>query len=235
MPFIMGRPNPDPGGEVMPALPSPDPTELRLRNACAELDRRLRRGDPCRAEEFFAADTELAAQPETVLDQLYTEYLTRAELARQAVADDLAARFPQWREELRQQVQFERWLGDSVPDVPARSGPAPAVEEPEENSGPYQLQEEIGRGGMGILYKAWQVRLKRPVALKVLRTEAGPEELDRFKAEAEALARLQHPNIVQVFEVGQRDGRPFLALEFVEGGSLAQKLDGSPQPPAAAA
>jgi tetratricopeptide (TPR) repeat protein len=90
----------------------------------------------------------------------------------------------------------------------------------------------LGSGGMGIVYQARQVRLKRLVALKMIRGAgaAGPQEQERFRVEAEAVARLQHPNVVQIFEVGEAEGQPFLAFEYVEGGSLAQKLGGTPLP-----
>jgi serine/threonine-protein kinase len=79
---------------------------------------------------------------------------------------------------------------------------------------------------MGVVYKARHLALKRTVALKMIRAagHAGPQELARFRLEAEAAARLQHPNIVQIHEVGEADGHPYCALEFVEGGSLASKL-----------
>ena len=90
----------------------------------------------------------------------------------------------------------------------------------------------LGRGGMGVVYKAWHLRLNRPVALKMLLAGAyaQPQELERFLREAEAVAGLRHANIVQVYEVGDLDGRPYFTMEFVEGGSLAQKLAGTPQP-----
>ena len=96
----------------------------------------------------------------------------------------------------------------------------------------YQIEGELGRGGMGVVYQARQVRLNRPCALKMILAgaHADPVAAVRFLAEAEAVARLQHPNIVQIHEVGEPDGLPFLALEYVEGGSLAGALDGTPWP-----
>ena len=101
----------------------------------------------------------------------------------------------------------------------------------------YEVQGVLGRGGMGVVYKAWHLRLNRPVALKMLLAGpyARPEELERFLREAEAVAGLRHPNIVQVYDVGDLDGRPYFTMEFVEGGSLAQKLAGTPQPAGQAA
>jgi tetratricopeptide (TPR) repeat protein len=99
----------------------------------------------------------------------------------------------------------------------------------------YEVLGILGHGGMGVVFKARQVGLNRLVALKMLRSPlAAREEQSRFHTEAEAVARLQHPNIVQVFEVGEHEGLPFFSLELVEGGSLDRRLGGSPLPPAAA-
>jgi WD40 repeat protein/serine/threonine protein kinase len=98
----------------------------------------------------------------------------------------------------------------------------------------YEILGELGRGGMGVVYKAQQSALGRIVALKMILL-AGKDACERFRIEAEAVARLQHPNIVQVFEVEENNGLPYMSLEFCTGGSLADKLDGTPWEPKAAA
>ncbi len=97
----------------------------------------------------------------------------------------------------------------------------------------YELLGELGRGGMGVVYKAREIALDRLVALKVVTAGrlASEEQLARFQAEARAEARLQHPNIVQVHAVGEYEGYPYLSLEYMDGGSLAQKIERQPQPP----
>lgn len=90
----------------------------------------------------------------------------------------------------------------------------------------YELLGELGRGGMAVVYRARQQRLNRAVAIKMLLGGpfADPRSLLRFLMEAEAIAKIQHRNVVQIFEFGQAGGQPFFALELVEGGSLAEKL-----------
>jgi WD40 repeat protein len=101
----------------------------------------------------------------------------------------------------------------------------------------YELISELGRGGMGVVYGARHVRLNRPCALKMILAgaHASPEDAARFLTEAEAIARLQHPYIIQIRHIGDALGLPFLELEYVSGGSLDQKLDGTPWPTTPAA
>ena len=89
--------------------------------------------------------------------------------------------------------------------------------------GRYILEREVGRGGMGVVYKALQPELKRAVAIKVI-TSTSDEDLKRFRREAETAAKLQHPNIAPIYEVGTHDGRPFIAMAFIDGRTMKQFL-----------
>jgi WD40 repeat protein len=124
----------------------------------------------------------------------------------------------------------------SVPSESATLPPSPPVSsaaatEPIEVAG-YEVLRELGRGGMGVVYQARQTKLGRVVALKMILSgaHAGEGDTARFRTEAEAIARLQHPNIVQIYEVGEHGGLPFFSLEFCPGGGLDRKLNGTPLP-----
>jgi eukaryotic-like serine/threonine-protein kinase len=132
----------------------------------------------------------------------------------------------------------ERWLQicPAQAELDAVFPPADQSKAPEKTSLPvisgYEVEDLLGRAGMGLVFRARHRRLNRVVALKMTLagSYAGPRERSRFQREAEAVARLQHPNVVQVFDVGDSEGRPYFTMEYVAGGSLAQKLAGAPQP-----
>jgi WD40 repeat protein len=101
----------------------------------------------------------------------------------------------------------------------------------------YTIVGELGRGGMGVVYRARHLALDRPVALKMVLAGPvlSPQSRRRLQQEARSIGRLQHPNVVQVYDVGEQGGRPYLAMELVEGGTLARRLDGHPRRPRHAA
>src|SRR2546421_3753393 len=157
----------------------------------------------------------------------------------------VARSHPDLADELRQ-----LWAAAQVADAFARPTPSTAAEveapgglrpplaaETPPSFGDFEVLGELGRGGMGVVYRARQKSLNRPVALKmVLRGElASPTDRARFRAEAESAARLVHPNVVTVYEVGETGGQPYFAIQFVEGETLAARLARGPLPPRDAA
>jgi WD40 repeat protein len=128
-------------------------------------------------------------------------------------------------------LSLRRALGATSPHAPPGPTPLP------ERVGGYEVVSVLGRGGMSVVYLARQARPGRLVALKMILggAHAGPEHQARFLAEAEAIGRLSHANVVQVYEAGTHEGLPFLALEYLPGGSLAGRLAGRPQRPGQAA
>lgn len=117
-------------------------------------------------------------------------------------------------------------LSDTIPDSMLTSASLPHIPG-------YEVESVLGRGGMGAVYKGRHLQLNRPVAIKMLLAGACATagERERFLREAEAAARLQHPHIVPVYDVGDHDGRLFFTMEFVDGGTLAEELGGVPQTP----
>src|SRR5512136_796258 len=103
-----------------------------------------------------------------------------------------------------------------------------------QSMGRYHILEQLGEGGMATVFKAYDTRLERDAAVKVIRRDAFPANqmdniLKRFEREAKALARLTHPNIVNVIDYGEQEGTPYLVMEYLPGGTLKQKL-GQPMP-----
>jgi hypothetical protein len=225
---------------------SPLALAQRVDAACARFEAAWQSGGRPRLEDYLGATTE----PERTavlreLLRLEVEYrLRRGETPR---PEEYRDRFPGLDPD---------WLADAFGDDranPLPTGPwQPTASTPADGASlppvpeavwqelrlpGYEVLGELGRGGMAVVYKARQIRLSRLVAVKMILAggHAGPEQLARFQAEAEAVARLQHPHIVQVYEVGALQGRPFFTLEFCPGGSLAERFGGQPQAARAAA
>jgi WD40 repeat protein/predicted Ser/Thr protein kinase len=180
---------------------------------------------------------EVQGDAEALLDLIYHEILLLEQSGDVPRLEEYLARFPHLARPLRDQFEVHGALASrelfgpmrTVAQTPGGSLPDRNVAPPVDLPG-YQVLGELGRGGMGVVYQAWQTRLNRLVALKVLRAgvNADAPERERFRTEAEVAARLQHPHIIQIHEVGEHAGQPFVALEYVDGGNLAQKMAGAP-------
>jgi serine/threonine-protein kinase len=167
---------------------------------------------------------------EQLLDELFDPRSTPEE-----VCDSCPELLPEVRRRWGQMRRVEAEYEALFPTSPDPGGASPPVR-PDHTILPqipgYELESLLGRGGMGVVFRGRHLRLNRTVALKMLLAGAyaGPRERERFQREAEAVAGLRHPNVVQVYDIGDADGRPYFTMEFVEGGSLAKKLSGAPQP-----
>jgi hypothetical protein len=172
---------------------------------------------PC-IEDYLARFPSLKAK--SLLRRLIEgEYTLRCQFGEKPGPEDFRARFPEvdWT-----RIEFETLVSPRVPGMPELPV-VPGLE----------ILSLLGRGGMGIVYKARQLALDRIVAVKQIIPRAGglcDEDLSRFQIEAQAIGKLHHPHVVQVYEVGETQGAPYLLLEFIDGGTLTQRLQGKPQP-----
>jgi tetratricopeptide (TPR) repeat protein/tRNA A-37 threonylcarbamoyl transferase component Bud32 len=231
------RPDPD---ALLKAASFTSPLQV-AQVLAADQWQRWHAGERIRAENYFARHPTLAADPAAALLLVYGEVLVREELGEAPSPESYLARFPQCADGLRRQLSFRGAIAEAGSTMiePGRdtgtADPTPVMP-----LGPwehYELLEEIGRGGMGVVYKARDRKLNRLVALKMIRagSQADAEHVVRFLTEAEAVAQLQHANIVPIYEVGRCNGLPYFTLELVGGGSLARKLWGGPLSAGAAA
>src|SRR5262245_8148313 len=176
---------------------------------------------------------------------LVIEQLLQQALDSDRTPEEVCADHPELLWEVRQQWQRCRKLDAELEALfPSSHGPREAERRPPLQLSDklpilpgYEVESILGRGGMGVVYKAKQLKLNRPVALKMLLAGnfAAKPEILRFMREAEAIAALRHSNVVQIYDIGDFEGRPYFTMELMEGGTLAAKLVGAPQPAAAAA
>jgi serine/threonine-protein kinase len=214
-----------------PAAPESDAVLAELLDQMFES---LRRGEAVDVDGVAEGHPELAGE----LRQLWVTALAADLLA--SVADEAADvagsdRVPGIEENAAAGASTPdsmRTSGDVTPSA-SRGGGSPLPR----TFGDFVLLEELGRGGMGIVYRAWQRRLERDVAVKmILRGElATSADLARFQAEAAAVARLSHPNIVTIYEVGELDEQPYFSMQLIDGETLAHRLTDGPLPAAEAA
>ena len=160
---------------------------------------------------------------ERLLDELLDSNLT---------PEQVCADCPELLSVIRRRLRKIRRLGADLDSLFPIQGEGGAGEPELPRIPGYEVQTVLGRGGIGIIYRVRHVKLDRVVALKMLLSGeyAGAVELARFTREAQSIAALQHPNIVQIYDVGEVDGRAYFTMELVGGGSLSQKLGGTPQP-----
>jgi len=202
-------------------------------------------------EEMLAKLPAAAADVEQALDLVYAEIAAREEAGESPVLFEYTTRFPDWAERIKRLFEVHEAFRETEvmgeTDVSPTDSTFPGIEVAESVSaaqlplndsrtvGQYELLEEIGSGATGIVFRAQQAGLSRMVAVKILRPFGTDDARERFRAEAELTAQLQHPSIVQVHEVGTDAGCDFMSMELLDGGSLAATLGQTAYTPLAAA
>jgi serine/threonine protein kinase len=165
------------------------------------------------------------------LARILDDYLVAIERGLPVSPEELIAKYPEDAEQLRGYLSglqlFHAAAGAAAPQINGSIIGRP-LPQPSQTLGDYQLVREIGRGGMGVVYEAWQLSLRRRVALKILpfTVASDAKQLSRFKNEAQAAAQVQHPNIVPVYAVGEENGVHFYVMQLIEGQSLTSLLEG---------
>ncbi|MHB1558308.1 MAG: WD40 repeat domain-containing serine/threonine protein kinase [Isosphaeraceae bacterium] len=214
-----------------------DPDDLADR-LCDDQVCRWRSGERVPVEEYLRRYPEIRGDDAIQFELIFNEFLVRESLGEPPDPAELIARFPRFANRLHRQLELHQALrGDGTTLNADMIGPDRGADDPPVNVPGYDVLEEVGRGAVGVVYRARQHGLGRIVALKVIRQWLFAERgiAARFRAEAETAARLQHPNIIQVFQVGEHQGLGFLALEYAAGESLQRRLDSGPMRPREAA
>jgi eukaryotic-like serine/threonine-protein kinase len=192
-------------------------------------------GEGTPVEALLERAPALHQDQEAILDLIYQEYILRKAAGETPDPNDFAARFPNLAEPIMLQLGIDAAIEPSTErqtDLVGRE----AFRSLQAISG-YEIIRELGRGGMGVVYQARDIELKRTVAIKTIADGryAAAEQRERFRAEAQAVARLRHPNIIAIYAIAEHETQPYLSLEYAEGGSLAQKLAEKPTAPREAA
>ncbi|WP_148591364.1 WD40 repeat domain-containing serine/threonine protein kinase [Aquisphaera giovannonii] len=200
----------------------------RIVEACDRFEGLARSGELPRIERFLAEVAD-ADRPALFRELLALELELRRRRGEAPPAADYLDRFPDSPATVA--AAFAGHEGVTEPEAAAGARREAADVGPPEIPG-FEALSELGRGGMGVVYLARRSGLGRPCALKMILAgrHSGPEAAARFLAEARTIARLRHPGIVQVYGLGEHEGSPYIELEYVEGGSLAQAMDGPPRP-----
>ena len=228
-------------------------TEDRVRQDLLEtiLDRQASSwscGERTPVEVYLSENPVLRDDTNAVLDLIYHEFVLRQRMGEAPKLDEYLSRFPDWAELLLRQFAAhaavpatDRSETISLDDNKRLNIPSTGFQidqaRPLISIDGYDVVEQLGRGGMGVVYKARDKALGRFVALKMIAAgrNAEPKHRERFQVEARAAARLQHPNILQIYNVDEYEGSPYLAIEYAEGGSLADRIAAKPLPTGEAA
>ncbi|MDG3006680.1 WD40 repeat domain-containing serine/threonine protein kinase [Paludisphaera mucosa] len=206
----------------------------KRRAACERLKERIREQGSTRVEDLLAEEPGLVDDDDALLELILAEMT-----ARRAMGDAWST--AEWEERIRGMIPdpgrrgaLQSLLSTEMTTLSESNGDGarPAAVVPRGRIGRYHILEEIGRGGMGVVYKARQLNPGRIVAIKMILAgdHANVRERARLRTEAEAAAKLAHPNIVQILDADYHEGLPFLVMEFVDGGNLSQMLRSMPQP-----
>ncbi len=208
-----------------------------LEQAMAEQKSSWQRGERVPVEEFLGRSPCLRDDEGAVLDLIYQEFVLRKESGEAPDPGEFTGRFPDLADSILLQLGLDAAMLTTYKLPDNRGWPSPAEPAPPRIIGDCEVLETLGHGGMGVVYKAHHPRLGRDVAIKMMLEGryADPEHRDRFVSEARAAARLRHPNIIAIDAVGEYEERPYLLLELVGGGSLAQRLAEKPMAPRDAA
>jgi serine/threonine protein kinase len=227
---------------------TPESRSNLLAQLRADQAQRWRRGERVPVEHYLTQHPELSADPAALVELVQSEILRRREAGEQPALEDYLTRFPNRADLLRREwpalsapptKAWEDSHGSGTTVAESRSlPPAPPPPSPAGLRLPgLELHEKVGEGGMGFVYRARDVRLDQPRAIKVIRRGAfGTEEArERFNREAKAVARLDHPGVVRIFQLGEHEDTLFICMDFVEGGSLQTRLRNGPLEARAAA